>query len=779
MRIPFTKAFFICLIVFLSLEVTVANLGLKKSFIGDDSVVRYVYPDILIKNAWSTWNEYIFPGASSAAASTEFIFAHFILLFYSFGFTDVFISRLLYILFFLLSAVGMFYLFPEINSKEDETADTNYFAAFIASLIYSFNYFTAVEVSFPLTNYHISYCLFPWIFYFFIKIFRGDARFKSIFLYALLLLIFFSGNPANTLSSLVFIAVWAWWFRDERCIKFRSFILLGALMLLLSSYILLPLLSLSSSPYPNVTLGGNQDSLNFNSLRTSFINLFRFQGFHSAETFAFNKILMSNPVFIVASMVMILIPVFSIIKRKPKKLDVFLFGSFLFFIFLAKGIYPPFSSLFSFMFNKVFILQMYRATYVKFMPFVIFSIALLCGKFILQYKQGFFDRFGRYFLVLLLCGVFINTFPLVTGKAARSFHLSEIPAEYNTARTYLSAVPADFSILSLPQLKGSSLKWTGDNYYAGQFFQDSFLLGRPVWAVSWFDKSLNRYFSNSADLLDGLKLLGGYGVKFILLHKDIPEDYDFGGQLKYTVGGYYQSSKMEKVLKSSKELTLVIENQYFNLYKISDENFVSPIYIGREVSPDLEVVGSPTLVYRKINATEYKVTVNGVKGALPLVFAFSFHPDWELYQIAYSPNAQIEAKTGNFVTRNLFSYLPRYDRSVNLWRGFNGINSGNNNYPNLNIVNTLSLFNKTSNRVLLGNHTKTNNFANAWVIDTRNICENSKLCTINSDGTYNISLLIFYKPQRYFILGLMLLGLTFILGTVYILITGYKRRTTK
>src|SRR3989344_3516144 len=98
------KIFFIGLFVILSLEVAIVNLGFKKSFIGDDSVVTYVYPDILLKNVWSTWNDFIFPGTSRVASTNEFIFTHFILFFYSLGFTDVFISRLFYILFFLFSS---------------------------------------------------------------------------------------------------------------------------------------------------------------------------------------------------------------------------------------------------------------------------------------------------------------------------------------------------------------------------------------------------------------------------------------------------------------------------------------------------------------------------------------------------------------------------------------------------------------------------------------------------------------------------------------------------
>jgi hypothetical protein len=552
----------------------------------------------------------------------------------------------------------------------------------------------------------------------------------------------------------------------------KSLALLAVLVTLFSTYMTLPLLSLSASPYQNITSDVNHDSLSFNSLRTSFINLFRFQGFHSAETFGFSDILNSNPIFIFSSMIMVVILVFSIVKRKPEKLEMFFLGSILIFIFLAKGSYPPFSGLFTFLFDKIFIFQMYRATYVKFMPFIVFSTAILCGMFVLNYKRDFSARFGRYFLTIVVFGVCVNTLPLVAGKSARSFHLSEIPVEYNDARKYLSSIPKDFSVISLPQLKGSSLRWSSDNYYAGQYYQDSFLLGRPVWGVSWFDKTLNRYFSNSANLPEGLKLLRNYGVKFVLLHKDIPEDYDFGGDLKYTVGGRYQSAKMLEVIKQSPELKLVNSNQYFNLYEINDRNFIPQIY-----TPFTTNAANPNVEFTKVNATEFKIKILGAGSTFPLVFATSYHPDWELYQSAHQePDSHSAQVPLNFVIRNILNYSPNYDKEINFWRRYSS-STENKKFLNLNISETLSLFNnKDANRVLLNDHYRVNNYANAWSIAPKAICEKNDLCVVNPDGTYNIYLTLFYKPQRYFMLGLVISAISFILSVAYILLMEIKHK---
>jgi|GEM_PF-1763495 len=808
----------VCILAFLSFEVTISNLGFKKSFVGDDAVVKYLYPDLLQKNVWSTWNDNIFPGISNVISTNEFIFTHFILFVYLLGFTDVFLARLFFFLFFFLSSLGIFYLFQILHNDAKDNTKARYIASFFAALVYAFNYFTSVEVSFPLTNYHITYCLFPWIFYLFALNYQRRSTFSSLFTLSILLTLFISGNPANTLSSLILISIWALLFTAKRKLSIVAGLVFCITTFFLISYSIFPLLSITSSPYVSISLEGNQDSLRFNSVQTSFINLFRFQGFHSAETFLFNKLLQSSPIMILSSFCMLLLLVTNLRKKYISRFEMFLYIVFIVNLFLAKGIHGPYAGIFKYIFDNVSVLQMFRATYTKFMPLAIFSTAILIGIIIEHTLVCNLVKFNKYLLSTILILLLLNAWPLLSGKSVRKFHLSEIPDEYNELREFFSTKQLDFAVLSIPQLEGSALQWGKDNYYAGQFYQDSYMLGRPVWNVSWFNTKLAKYYADSRNLEAGIKISRRYGIKYVLLHKDIPEDYDFGGGLRYSVGGVSESSKMLDVLSTSSNVKLIKENKLFNLYEIADSDYIPTVHYYSQDNGD--TIGgyeefsndkSNTLEYKKINPTTYLICGHRIRGTKAIILNTSYHKDWQLTLKPYAqskitlPNSSdyfifngnendqmsLEELTpailrhkistlGNLAEKSrqgsLLSYLPTYDHPINFLAKTNRRTSTekfridfiSNEYANSIQNNNLEKTPEGIPAVLIKDHRIANGYVNSWVIDTNELCKDKQNCIYNEDGSYDVMLTAEYNPQKYFVLGLFCSFVTFILSLVYI-----------
>ena len=68
-----------------------------------------------------------------------------------------------------------------------------------------------------------------------------------------------------------------------------------------------------------------------------------------------------------------------------------------------------------------------------------------------------------------------------------------------------------------------------------------------------------------------------------------------------------------------------------------------------------------------------------------------------------------------------------------------------------------------------------NGYANSWIINTDEICKEADKCVKNSDGTYDLELVIEYWPQRLFYLGLFVSGLT-VFGSFGYLFFDYRRR---
>lgn len=57
---------------------------------------------------------------------------------------------------------------------------------------------------------------------------------------------------------------------------------------------------------------------------------------------------------------------------------------------------------------------------------------------------------------------------------------------------------------------------------------------------------------------------------------------------------------------------------------------------------------------------------------------------------------------------------------------------------------------------------------NAWYVDPTQICTRSELsCTHNPDGSYDIRLVMEFKPQRWFYIGVLASGAAILLGAVY------------
>lgn len=79
-------------------------------------------------------------------------------------------------------------------------------------------------------------------------------------------------------------------------------------------------------------------------------------------------------------------------------------------------------------------------------------------------------------------------------------------------------------------------------------------------------------------------------------------------------------------------------------------------------------------------------------------------------------------------------------------------------------------------QIVNDHHFELNGFLNGWYIDINEHCVEKKLCTKNSDGSYDIELTLEFFPQRWFYLGLLISGTT-LLGCIgYLVYDAIRRR---
>jgi len=745
---------FISIIALLSLLVTVTNLGLSKNFIGDDAGMNYVYPDTLSKSVWYMWDETTFPGKTNTLSTIAFVFAHALLIAYKIGFSSILVERVLYFLFFFASGAGFYFLFNLLAQRGGSQNKFVYFASFTSSLLYSFNYFTTVMASFPITNYHTSYPMLPWLLLLVIKALDKKMGFTTVSALALFTLLLANGNPSNTLSIIVFTIIFVLVFKRAYKFKVKRVATYLILLLTFSSYIYLPILANGSNPYIGNDINLNTASLNFNSIRTSFLNLFRFYGFHSAQDFPFHSLQTSNLFFIYLSFFVPTLLILTFIPNRSSEVMVFFLLFALIFLFLAKGSHSPLSSWFLQFFNNITILQMYRASYYKFIMFVIISFSILLGFATIKIKSEAKLRYLKALLYLLPFLVIVSAWPLLGGRSAKKMYLTEIPDEYKQLGEYMRGSPSDSKVLSVPQIPGAHLKWGENNYYTASYYPDSTVLGRPVWTNSWFNNNLEKYFFDEGGLNRGLDLIKFFNIKYILVHHDV---------VKSTSAGISSADRISSLLDANHDVEQVSRNRYFSVYEIDKSHYLPHIYlpdivyITNNFSLDVSETGIPlvsnrkeavyfarqnkarlneletfvssfkvdrkiTVEYKKVSPTKYILNVYNATGTFPLVFSESFHTEWKMY-----------VRNNNLEDGSFYETWFR---------------------PQL------------VDRI----HFVANGYANSWILNTKDLCRQPHLCTLNNDGTYNLSLVLEFKPQQYFYLGLLISGISIIVTSLVCLI---------
>ena len=187
-------------------------------------------------------------------------------------------------------------------------------------------------------------------------------------------------------------------------------------------------------------------------------------------------------------------------------------------------------------------------------------------------------------------------------------------------------------------------------------------------------------------------------------------------------------------LVEATESQKIIDNQYLTLYKVPEDIFKPKIIIDDDVPYS----------FNKINITQYEVSIKNLKNNTELNFLEGFDKQYKLYLNEYS-------NVERFNDTN-FKYFTGRDLSV--------------------------LVDKP---VFEDSHQLAYDYANQWTIDPEYIKTNfdKSYYKENPDGSIDIELTLYFKPQSYFYLGIIISGTTLILCLGYLGYTFYRKRGGK
>lgn len=454
-----------------------------------------------------------------------------------------------------------------------------------------------------------------------------------------------------------------------------------------------------------------------------------------------NKKGLSLNIFYPIALIWILI-IFLRRKRMEMNARQLIFGMltvFLILIFLAVRIRDPFFGINSFLYGTQFF-SFFRSPekIFVFLPFLWLTI-LIGMTLYLKIKRNVVLLIFAFFLCVPY-GFYFGG--IIDGlRRADKFHpyIVKIPDEYRQSANIVNKDKKSASIISLPYSVTNSINWS--DYpkwgFIGQdilyLLYDKYFISANVFDHSSLETSLSfkKYNKNGA-VNKGLflKLAQKFSGQFIIFHKDINPDWLAGSKITQLT---LENLQEEGVVDN------ISDNDYFTLYQLKDA-YVKPVISSNDANVQFE----------KINPSKYKVSIKGINKKSLIEFHQAFNSQW--VAIAESSSNVLECKTS-------------------LDYQWNNVTECNNNKFFEGDEFSL-LFRKY---IPENFHKVVDKYANGWIIDPDYIKNNFEKSDYkeNPDGSIDVNLVLYFKPQSYFYLGIIISGMTLLACLGYL---GYDWR---
>lgn len=221
----------------------------------------------------------------------------------------------------------------------------------------------------------------------------------------------------------------------------------------------------------------------------------------------------------------------------------------------------------------------------------------------------------------------------------------------------------------------------------------------------------------------------------------------------------------------------------------------------------------PILEFKRINPTKYRIVVHNASDEFPLIFSESFNDGWKSYLVNYKKSTLdfneadyrvLDNNEGNQATaqeltsfidtgyisslgdlkeknikhmkwensREVFGYNEKYKIDF-ISKNFQDTIQ-NDNLENGSFYETWFKSSVDDNK----NHVEVNGYANSWIVDPNKLCDSNSKCVKNSDGSYDLELVVEFWPQRLFYVGSFISMFSLFVCVGYLIRVGLINRFT-
>lgn len=410
--------------------------------------------------------------------------------------------------------------------------------------------------------------------------------------------------------------------------------------------------------------------------------------------------------------------------------------SFIILLFLFTVNIGPFKGLFLIL-GKIPGFVMFRNFYDKFSLGYLYSYAVL-----ISFSFVLIKRFSKFlFVILSLCFIFVVSInfiqvgPTVNAPLWQTKDIKRnisIPEEYiSFMKKIKKTVPSTNNIFTIPfgTALYSVIKDTNsDSVYTGT---SPVKLFSGVNDLSGF---LSFYFSEANSIIermivnrdyDGLSnMLDIYNVNYAFVNSNIPKEVLNSWVFDKRMTASLDLSYQKKYLESTP--IIVSTNGNYKLYSFKRTN---------------TLFEAKNLTYKKINETKFIIYIHGLKNSEKLIFHDSYHNGWNLYPVEFPSDDWCN----NRLVKNMITEC----------------NGGGSLFEGDELM---YLFRKP---IFSASHKPfTNYFVNSWLIDEKTVTGlGSNYFHRNEDGTIDIEMVMYFLPQDYFYVGIIIsvLAMSFVI----------------
>lgn len=701
--------------------------------------------DNLIRNLFTWFNQHGQGQYNPLIVAFPFYVFQYIL--YNLGFSYANIANAIIFLFFVGSFYSFFFAIRIIDSNIPN------YLKLLGSAIYSINIFTFTIFTYPwwITHHFIIYIFIPLLIAFFEKL-LNVCSLKNIAYFIIIFLISTLGfNNVAFLAALLFfqvllsVALFATKRIPLSLITAKRLLFVFILQLILSIFFLLPYFASQFEYITRITSGKVLGDISSLFLWTSN-DAYSILSFTMVkDKYPLVNLYSDSKIFNAISLAYIILITVAILyqKRKQEKYWLHYLTVFLVLLFLLMRGTAPFDKINIFLYTLPGF-NLFRSPDKLFVFYPFFYLVLL--SLLLCHS-----KLSKKMISSILIFILIIPIPFyIGGIPAYLSHENEkgykytiqIPSEYYTVEKIVNKDDNQLSIISLPYSVVNSLNWA--NYPKWHFvghdvlhlLYNKYYISANTYDHPALETNLSFKEYNEANRIDKykfLKILQKFSGKYILLHNDIEKYWIDNSKITYNT---------IKELEANNIIKKLDENEYFALYEL-DENYLIPLVFSDKNK----------LSFKKSSPVKYEVYVYNFKNKTNIEFHQSYNSQWKLYLKSNPENSWCKPLEyyKNSKTTECEHTKQLFDISdlAYIWKR--------------------PMFDDT--------HEMVDEYANVWTIDPEYIKANypKEYYKRYPDGSIDIEMTLYFKPQSYFYIGIIISTFTFV-GCIGYLTRGWWRK---